>query len=331
MARSSASCVTDALLGVIVNRLAVLSLTLMSWLSLAVAARAQDPGLAQETASTAWHPSAELAGEMSGEHHDADHHAAEHDWDHFAPFHHRHETRDGFPILELLKTDHAFLERKVRLDFVSTRGCDNGTADETEFNTEFFWALNNRIAVVVESPLIFRRPDDAPRATGVGDTEFGLRFVAFNGETSILTFGLNVSTPTGNDRVGLGAGYTVLEPVALWWYDLGHGNALQSELAIETPLGGSETQSEFRYNVGVSHTIRATEGLRFFHWLTPLVEVNGLTTLNGDACGQTTVDLTPGLRWTVSDGIHAAVGWSFPITGTRDYDSQLIATSCIHF
>lgn len=262
---------------------------------------------------------------------DSHHSDSHHVFDHFAPFHHRHETKDGYPILEVLKTDHAFLERKVRVDYVAAKGVDDGRTNESQFNGEFFWAINNRIAVVVESPLILRDPADASSTCGVGDTEFGFRFVAFDGETSILTFGLNIATPTGDDKRGLGEGHTSLEPVALLWHDLGCGNAFQGELALESPVGVPEAETVFRYNFALSHTLRSTEHLCFFHWLTPFLELDSRTHLNGDSSGRTHVDITPGLRWAINEGCHAAVGFSVPITGAREYDNQFIASWCHHF
>jgi len=90
---------------------------------------------------------AEAGGHLDGGITDAvdlEEHGEEHgSIEHVERFHHRHETRDGYPILEGLKTDHAFLERKVRIDFASTRGKDDGRADEAEFNGELFWTFGN--------------------------------------------------------------------------------------------------------------------------------------------------------------------------------------------
>jgi hypothetical protein len=307
---------------------------LLTWLLSAAVVCAEDSwGMepaqaAEERPFVAYDQSDEGPGDVHGPGSHGEEHAGV---ERAEPFQHRHETRDGYPILEVLKTDHAFLERKVRMDVTSTQGKDDGSVEETEFNGELFWALGNRLAVVVESPLIARNPADARSTTGVGDSEFGMRFVAFNGETSILTFGLNVLTPTGDSDRELGEGHTALEPVALLWHDLGGGNAFQGELAVESPMGVAESEAEFRYNFALSHTLRSTEHLCFFHWLTPFVELNGQTMLNGDSSGRTVVNLTPGLRWAVNEENHAALGFSVPLSGVREYDSQLILSWCHHF
>jgi hypothetical protein len=264
-------------------------------------------------------------------HDDGDHADEHHDFDRFQRFEHRHETRDGYPVLEVLKTDHAFLERKIRVDYWTTRSADDGRADQTGFRGEFFWALNNRVAIVVQSPLIFNSATNGSNVAGIGDIEVGIRFVAFNGETTILTFGLNVCTPTGDAGHGLGEGATSLEPVALLWQDLGGGNVFQGELAFASPVGVPEGETVFRYNFAFTHTLRSTRDLIFFRWLTPLAELNGRTHLHGGVSGCTIVDITPGLRWEINAKSHAAVGFSFPVTRTREFDNQILATWCYHF
>jgi hypothetical protein len=264
-------------------------------------------------------------------HHDEGHDDEHEHFDSFGPPHHRHTTKDGFPVFEAFKTDHAFIERKVRVDFLTTTHADQGRANQSQFNGELFWAFNNRIAGVIATPLIFRNAQDVGRVTGFGDLEIGARFVAFNAEYSILTFGLNISAPTGNSGEGLGEGFTSVGPVALLWHDLGGGNVLQSECAVESPVGVHEGESLFRYNFAFSHTLRSTEHLRFFHWLTPLIELNGLTSLNGDSSGCTEIDLTPGVRWAITNEDHAGIAFSFPISGTRDFDNQFIVSFIHHF
>jgi hypothetical protein len=165
----------------------------------------------------------------------------------------------------------------------------------------------------------------------VGDTEVGLRFLAYGGERTILTFGLNVTLPTGSRGPGLGEGFIALEPLALVWHDFGCGNVFQGEFGLQTPLGGAvtpggglEAGTVLHYSLYLGHTFGATKDFSCFRWLTPSLELNGLTSLDGSAAGRTEIDVTPGLRWVVNSKNYAAVGFSFPVTGARDYDSQLI-------
>lgn len=283
--------------------------------------------------------------------HDHQHNGAQdHDHDHhhhdtIEPYDpsHEHTTSAGTPIFEALRTDHAFLERKVRFDYLSIRGTDreaDRVADLDALNTELFWQLNSRMAVVVTVPYIHRNerlfpgadPDDPVlEGKGFGDLEAGFRFLAFNGEMDLVTFGLNVTVPTGADSRGLSEGHTSVEPVALWWHDVGNATVLQTQLALEVPVGTHESESEFIYNVALMHTLQGTRCWSMFRWLTPLIEVNGRTLVNGEFPGRTVVELTPGVRWAISEKDHAGLGVSFPVSGTREFDSLFIFSFIHHF
>ena len=245
--------------------------------------------------------------------------------------HDRHESVDGYPFMHALRTEHAFIERKVELQFADSWGADGGEVDETELEMELFWAINNRMAVVVEAPIIFLDPETGPKESGVGDLEVGFRFVAFNAEYTLLTFGLNVVAPTGDDERDLGAGHAALEPVALGLFDLGCGTTLQTEVGFELPVDVDEPENEFIYNVALGHTFLGTECNSFFRWVTPFIEFNGTSALNGDDSGHTVIDVTPGVSWQFSRKSEVAVGYSRPITGDRNFDDQFRIAYYRHF
>jgi hypothetical protein len=253
------------------------------------------------------------------------------DFDYLQPLHHRHETLDGYPIFELLRTDHAFIERKVRVDFVDAAHVGPDNVHQSDFNFELFWAINNRMAFVVEAPLTLLDPQTGPFASGIGDLEAGVRLIAFDGRYDIVTCGLNVATPTGDPDRDLGEGRAGVEPVFLWWHDMGCGWVAQSEVAWEIPVDGDEPESEMRYNLGLSKTLSNAADWPVFNYLTPLIEVNGLTPLDGNRTGATVIDLTPGFRWAVTEEDHAGFGCSVPITGERHFSSQFIFSFIHHF
>jgi len=254
-----------------------------------------------------------------------------HDFDYFDAYHHRHETAGGYPFFEMLVTEHAFIERKVRLDYVSTNGADGGEVDEDELEFEFFWAVNNRLAVFVEAPYAWLNPESDPNTSGFGDLEAGFRFVAFDGEYTIVTFGLNVATPTGDSDRDLGSGHTSLEPVMLMWHDLGCGWVFQGELAFEIPVSVRDPENEFHYNFALSRTLLGTCDWCYFQYLTPLIELNGVTEVNGPTYGETVINVTPGVRWAVNETDHAGFGFSFPVTNEEKFESKFILSYIHHF
>jgi len=79
------------------------------------------------------------------------------------------------------------------------------------------------------------------------------------------------------------------------------------------------------------HAVLATREWRVFRFLTPIFEVNGVTALGGPEAGRTTVDFTTGVRWIVRHADEVGIGWSFPVTGRRDSDCQLLLSYRMHF
>jgi hypothetical protein len=65
--------------------------------------------------------------------------------------------------------------------------------------------------------------------------------------------------------------------------------------------------------------------------VTPFIELNGSTLLNGANYGRTTVDVTPGVFWTLGERNEFNVGASFPISGTRNFDYQVLMSWIRHF
>lgn len=289
-----------------------------------------------------------LAGQVSAQDHD--HETAGNDLDLHGPqfdlirpyeSHHRgieethghagHTSIEGYPFLHGIRTEIDFIERAFEFDLVRSRGADGGLVDEWEFESELVWAINDRTILIVGAPLTFLDPVAGPSATGLGDMELGVQFMAFNGRRDLLFFALNMTAPTGNADRDLGSGHTTLEPTALWLHDFGRGTYFQSRFGWEVPLAVEDVGGRFRYDLGLYHTLACTQEWRAFRFLTPLIEANGITTLNGVDSGQTVLDLTTGLRWQVRKMDEAGVGWSFPVTGARDSDWQLILSYRRHF
>jgi hypothetical protein len=254
-------------------------------------------------------------------------------FDKFEPYDPKEEPRKtsaGTPLIDPLLTEHAFLEREVSFLLFRTNGVDQHTANREEIFPELTWQLNNRFEVIVSSPFIFRHPTDGDRDFyGFSDMVAGLRFLAFDGEHSILTFGANLQAPTGAADHHLGTGYTSIEPAMYWWQDLGSATVLQTELIVSSPVGEPQGVSEFRYNVALTHTFPGTGSWKYFQWLTPTIELNGLTELDSTSSGRTVLNLMPGIIWMQGPKDQFGVGFSFPVTGSRDFDSQILV-SYIH-
>jgi hypothetical protein len=254
-------------------------------------------------------------------------------YDKFEPYNPKAEPRKtsaGTPLIDPLLTEHAFFERELSFLFFRTNGVDRRTADREEVFAELTWQLNNRFEVIASSPFLFRHPTDGEKDFyGFGDMNAGFRFLAFDGQHSIITFGGNLHAPTGSSDHHLGTGYTSVEPAVYWWQDFGKANVLQTELTIDTPVGTHQGVSEFRYNFCLTHTFPGTGSWKYFQWLTPTIEWNGHTELDGPSSRRTVLNLMPGVIWMMGEKDQFGVGFAFPLTGSRDFDSQILL-SYIH-
>lgn len=254
--------------------------------------------------------------------------------------HDRHESYYGYHFFHALRTDHAYIERSVEPRLVRTKGDDGGAVDELEFETEVFWALNNRLAFIMEVPLRYLRIEEVhedgelevERHTGFGDLEFGFQLVALNTRNVIVSGALMVETPTGDPDRDLGAGHARLVPFARSLIDFSRGWVLQSELGLEVPIRQGEVDNEFLFNFALGKTLLPTANWTLFNTVTPFVELNGTTILNGHENHDTVIEVTPGLFLGFGHCRHIAVGASLPVSGhTHFTDYQIQVAYFRHF
>lgn len=256
------------------------------------------------------------SGHASGYNGDEDHHGHAH-----GPAY--HHSIDGYPMLHSARTEFFFVERHVHLRLADVRGADGGEVDELEFEAELVYALNDRLVLIGTVPVIHLNPLFEPSTTGVGDLEFGLRLLAFNGERDGLLFGLDVATPTGDPNRDLG-GDTLLLPSANWVHDFGRGTYMFNVATWEMAIDVDQPEDLFLHDLVLLHTFLSTHDVTLFRYLTPCLEINTEAVINGPASGRTVVDATLGLTWLMGDENEVSVGWSFPLSGDRNFDNQLL-------
>jgi len=254
-----------------------------------------------------------------------------HHYDYLRPFDEHQETSAGLPLIYCFKTEHAWLERKVQLDYYVRNGTHNGAVDEGEFKFELFWAFNNRLAFVLQTPFRTLQPDGASRAYGFGDLTVGLQYMAFHGESTLLAFGLNISSPTGDDSRDLGVGHATIEPALFYYLDLGGNFALQADLSLADAISVDVPETKFDYNAGLTYTFAGTADWRLFRYMTPVSEFNGYTLLNGPDSHRSVLNYTGGLRWIMRDHDQCGIGFSVPMIGDRDFNHEVIISYLIHF
>ena len=234
------------------------------------------------------------------------------------------------PIPDLFRMEAPFVERNFRLDYLYTNHLREPEANESQFFGELRYSFTERLGILISSPLLIRNNLVDEDATGFGDLETGVRYVAIGYEeedTFKMAFGLNVISPTGNEERELGEGTTFLEPEVLMLQKLPRDSFFQTQLALETPTESGQA-TVFGYSFGFGRVHKSSNN-NWFRNPTPTIELNCETGIGGIDAGMSIVDLTPGLRWMIGGKTFAGVALSVPLASEREFETQYIL-SLIH-
>lgn len=231
------------------------------------------------------------------------------------------------PIPDLFRTEAPFVERNFRLDYLGNHHLQEPLADESQFFSEVSYSFNEQLGIVFSAPLHIRNNFGTANTSGFGDVEAGVRYVLLSledGDPFQLAFGFNVLAPTGNVTRELGIGHAVIEPEVLFLHKVTETTFVQGQLSVGAPTAGAGRTTEFGYNIGIGHVFRDIAYGDYFKFPTAVLEANGETGIGGMAAGESILDLTPGLRWTVGSKMFAGVGMSIPVTQDRQFEQQFI-------
>ena len=119
----------------------------------------------------------------------------------------------------------------------STKG-DNAVGNQLVYERRL--GARNQIEVIV--PVDFHESEAAPGRGASAIVAFALRrtFFASMQSGTIAAAGAEVALPTGNEDKGLGNGYAIYEPFAMWGQMLPHNSYLQMHGGIEFPSDSSK-------------------------------------------------------------------------------------------
>jgi Putative MetA-pathway of phenol degradation len=224
-----------------------------------------------------------------------------------------HSHRGPGPhFIDAFHTENAYLERKIRPD-VFYRSAED--ADVVTANLEVEWAVVSRVALILHAPVHSRRPAEGGRETGLGDLSLGAKVaLVHRPRLVIVSTGLDLTVPSGDEDRGLGAGHAALEPFALAWLPFGPARrwSLQAAGHLDVPLAGDEA-----VGAEVSAALSWTSPLG----ITPLIE--GITEFPVEGGGRANWWVAPGIRWEFAPswevGGSLRVGLSGPEVDEEDY------------
>jgi hypothetical protein len=259
-------------------------------------------------------------------------------------------------MIHFFFTEPAWPERDLIVDYLYTKG-DEGK--EHEIATELEWALTRRIGIVLEVPGLILNPADGVQEIGFGDFVVAPRFLLADFDRFMMSANIEVSTPTGDDERGLGAGETILAPSLSGWLDL--GNWWTAGFQVGSEAGLSSGDNEIFYSVALARTVfgRAVccprycrhgehasgghsehtgehgeqdEGNHFPPGLTSwILEYTGQSGTWGPNNGRTTGEMVVGVNYTVTEHTQVRAGYQFPVFSPRDFDSRVVIGAIYHF
>lgn len=215
-------------------------------------------------------------------------------------------------------TEKAFPENEtVWTTNVSTQG---DTAIGNELVYERRLGARNQLEVIV--PMDFQQQGSGqPWLKGIGDVAFALRrtFLANASSGTIAAAGAEMILPTGNAERGLGNGYTVFEPFAMWGQALPRDSYFQMHGGIEIPSDGEATKEAYLRSA-IGTTFAQNRG--FGRAWSPQVEVLWARPF-GDASEW---DVVPQLQVSLSKLQHVllAGGVRVPLTQREERHPQVL-------
>jgi hypothetical protein len=229
--------------------------------------------------------------------------------------------------------------RPTRADFLYPKGGPTGpglpepepSVDFQELSAYLEWATSDRLSVFLDVPVRFINPELNADHSGLSDIDFGFKYALCRSEDRVFTFQFRTYTPTGDSKDGLGTNHVTLEPALLYYNRVADRLALESELRLWTPVGGTDFAGDIvRYGVGVHYELYRGSRLT----VTPVAEFVGWTLLDGketvvppsgavfvqDASGETIFNVKLGVFVKFGDRADVYAGYGAPVTGDRWYD-----------
>jgi mono/diheme cytochrome c family protein len=157
---------------------------------------------------------------------------------------------------------------------------------------------------------------------GLGDVEVALRRTLYANldRGGILAAGAAVTLPTGKEELGLGNGYTIYEPFAMWGQMIGTSGFVQTHVGYEVASDRTRGQNEGFVRTALGYTVAQDRG--FGRAWTPMLEVLAAKPEGG----VTEWDVVPQAQVSLSKLQHVLVnvGVRVPINERQERTPQVL-------
>jgi hypothetical protein len=227
--------------------------------------------------------------------------------------------RGEFNLPRPLFTEKAYPEDEL----VVTTAIDTGSADSIWSEVLYEKRIGARSMIEVGVPLAYEEQfEPAGSPFGIGDIFLGYKHAAYHSldKGSILSVGVEIRLPTGNEEDGLGSGTTVFEPFLAFGQILPGDSFLQAHVFAEFKTD-RELHDEAGLRIAFGKT--STSGNWGRAW-TPMIEILTVRDLTSGA--DTNVDVVPQIQFSLSKRQHVLLnaGSRIPVNNTSDRDVQVV-------
>jgi len=191
--------------------------------------------------------------------------------------------------------------------------------------------LGSRNQIEVNAPLVFQEvatglPGTEPLGRtwnqGLGDVAIAFKRTVYASMRSkrIASAGLEVALPTGKEELGLGNGYSVFEPFAMWGQMLPHNSFLQMHGGVELPSDDVKGTREVFLRTAVGTSFFQDRG--FGRAWSPQLEVLWARPERGAS----EWDVVPQVQVTLSkiQHVRVAAGVRIPVTQRDERHTQVL-------
>jgi mono/diheme cytochrome c family protein len=182
--------------------------------------------------------------------------------------------------------------------------------------------IGSRGQYEITVPISMQQQDTRGWVRGLGDVEIAVRrtLYASHERGSIFAAGGAVTLPTGKEATGLGNGYAIAEPFAMWGQMLGSNGFLQMHTGLEIPTDSVAGTKEGFLRTAAGYTFAQDQGVG--RTWSPMAEV--LIAKPGD--GATEWDVVPQLQVSLSKLQHVlmSVGVRVPLNEREERKPEVV-------
>lgn len=210
--------------------------------------------------------------------------------------------------------------------------------DDDRYVFGFEYVLADRLSVLVRQAVVtidqpvvdLQRGFDVTNLggsrTGWGDLQISPKYLLIGRPNLTVATGVGVVVPLGDNSPydQFGNQSVVLQPNILFLTKPADRLFLQGGLEYDIPVTNSVNVSLFRYALSTAYEVYRNPDSPFLNAVYPMFEVHG-SHLVGDF-HQDTINLTTGFRANILKRAQFGVGYSFPVSGQKQFDNEVFAS-----